>query len=95
MNPQDASSRNLKDQQLVIVSNEQGALQIPVYITDDIMEGVVCLLQGNWPDLDGTGIDHCGAVNILTSTEPTRPSMGSRTHSVAVEVSSQRRTESN
>jgi anaerobic dimethyl sulfoxide reductase subunit A len=57
-----------------------------VTITDDIMEGVVCLLQGNWPDLDENGIDHGGAVNILTSTEPTRPSMGSRTHSVAVEV---------
>ena len=86
MHPHDASSRNIVDQQMVQVANEQGATRIPVMITDDIMAGVVCLGQGNWPDLDATGIDHGGAVNILTSTEPTRPSMGSRTHSVVVEV---------
>ena len=50
------------------------------------MPGVVCLLQGIWPDLDGKGIDRAGATNILTSTVPTKPSMGSRTHSVPVEV---------
>ncbi len=86
MNPHDAFLRQIHDEQMVQVLNGQGTLQIPVMITDDIMEGVVCLLQGNWPDIDENGIDHGGAVNILTSTEPTRPSMGSRTHSVAVEV---------
>ncbi|MEE9185352.1 MAG: molybdopterin dinucleotide binding domain-containing protein [Acidimicrobiia bacterium] len=78
--------RKIHDQQMIQVVNGQGTLQIPLMITDDIIEGVVCLLQGNWPDLDENGIDHGGAVNILTSTEPSRPSMGSRTHSVAVEV---------
>ncbi len=86
MNPHDAFLRQIHDQQMVQVVNGQGTLQIPVMITDDIMEGVVCLLQGNWPDFCENGIDHGGAINILTSTEPSRPSMGSRTHSVAVEV---------
>jgi hypothetical protein len=49
-------------------------------IADDIMEGVVSLLQGIWPDLDENGIDHGGAVTILPLTEPTRLSMGSRAH---------------
>jgi anaerobic selenocysteine-containing dehydrogenase len=61
-------------------------MKIPVLITEDIMPGVVCLLQGFWPSLDERGIDRAGAANILTSTVPTKPSMGSRTHSVLVEV---------
>jgi anaerobic dimethyl sulfoxide reductase subunit A len=86
MNPVDARKRNLQDKQMVIVASDQGKIQIPVKVTDDIMEGVVCLLEGIWPDLDQNGIDHAGATNILTSTKPTEPCMGSRTHSVLVEV---------
>lgn len=71
---------------MVIVASDQGKIQIPLKVTDDIMEGVVCLLEGIWPDLDQNGIDHAGATNILTSTKPTEPCMGSRTHSVLVEV---------
>jgi len=69
-----------------MVANARGKIQIPVKVTDDIMEGVVCLLEGIWPDLDENGIDHAGATNMLTSAEPTEPCMGSRTHSVLVEV---------
>jgi len=57
-----------------------------IKVTTDIMEGVVCLFEGIWPELDEKGIDHAGAANILTSTEPTEPCMGSRTHSILVEV---------
>ncbi|HIH88097.1 TPA: hypothetical protein HA344_02670, partial [Candidatus Bathyarchaeota archaeon] len=53
---------------------------------DDIMRGVVCLQEGVWPELDAAGVDRVGAVNVLTSSEPTRPSMASRTHSVTVQV---------
>ena len=45
----------------------------------------MCPLLGNRPDLDEIG--HGGAVDGLTSTEPSGLSMGFRTHSVAVEVS--------
>jgi DmsA/YnfE family anaerobic dimethyl sulfoxide reductase A subunit len=86
MNPSDARKRDLQDQQMVRVANARGKMQIPLKVTDDIMEGVVCLEQGIWPDLDQNGIDHAGATNMLTSTEPTKPCMGSRTHSVLVEV---------
>ncbi len=87
MSPADAAKRNLVDKQMVMVSSARGSLHIPVMITNDIMEGVICIFQGIWPELDEKGIDHGGATNMLTSTEPTEPSFGSRTHSVSVEVS--------
>jgi len=68
------------------VSSAQGVIRISVKVTRDIMEGVVCLLEGIWPELDDKEIDHAGAANMLTSTEPTAPCNGSRTHSVFVEV---------
>jgi len=86
MHPVDARNRNIQDKQTVLVASARGKTQVPVKVTKDIMAGVVCLAQGIWPDLDENGIDHAGATNMLTSTEPTKPSMGSRTHSVAVEV---------
>jgi len=87
MNPADAGKRNIQDKQIVMVANIQGRIQIPVHVTNDIMEGVVCLQEGIWPNLDENGIDSAGAANMLTSTKPTKPCMGSRTHSVLVEVS--------
>jgi len=86
MNPVDARKRNLQDKQMVMVTNTRGTIQIPLMVTDDMMKGVVCLEEGIWPDLDENGMDRAGAVNMLTSTEPTKPCMGSRTHSVLVEV---------
>ncbi len=86
MNPKDAARRHIKNQQIVMVSSARGSLRIPVKVTYDIMEGVTCLFEGIWPDIDEKGIDHQGATNMLTSTDPTKPCMGSRTHSVAVEV---------
>jgi len=43
------------------------------------------VIEGAWLDLKGS-IDHGGSVNILTSTEPTLPSRGSRTHTVLIQV---------
>jgi anaerobic selenocysteine-containing dehydrogenase len=65
--------RQIHDQQMVQVVNGQGTLQIPLMITDDIMEGVVCLLQGNWRDAvpdrirlttDNTGKKDCYGKSI-------------------------------
>lgn len=87
MSPEDSASRNLSDGQIVLVSSDRGSLQIPLMVTGDIMEGVICILQGIWPEIDDMGVDHGGATNMLTSTDPTEPSIGSRTHSVSAEVS--------
>jgi anaerobic dimethyl sulfoxide reductase subunit A len=56
------------------------------HVTEDVMPGVVCLLEGAWPSFEPDGTDRAGSPNVLTSTVPTKPSHGSRTHSVLVEV---------
>ncbi|MCP4591972.1 MAG: molybdopterin oxidoreductase, partial [bacterium] len=86
MHPRDAAERGIEDEQVVCASSPQGKMHILARVTDDIMPGVVCLLQGIWPALDPDGVDTAGSVNVLTSTTPTLPSNGSRTHSVLVEV---------
>lgn len=48
------------------------------------MPGVVCLTEGVWPVFDPEGVETAGSANVLTSTVPTDPSKGSRTHSVLV-----------
>lgn len=86
VNPADADGRGIQNNQMVEVVSVQGRLQIQAMITKDIMEGVICMVQGLWPQMDKMGVDHGGAVNVLTSTDPTMPSIGSRTHSVSVEM---------
>jgi len=61
-------------------------MRIPAHVTDEIMQGVASLLQGTWPALDADGTDTAGCANVLTSTVPTLPSQGPRTHSVQVQV---------
>ena len=86
MHPANAEKRMIKDRQKVIIRSSKGEMIIPAQITENIMPGVVCLHQGVWPVLGKNGCDSAGSANILTSTEPTKPSNGSRTHSIFVEV---------
>ena len=77
----------------IILSSPIGKMVLPVRITEGIMEGTVSLNEGLWPELI---LDHevktetAGSVNMLTSTEPTQPSGSSRTHTVFVQVVSNR-----
>jgi anaerobic dimethyl sulfoxide reductase subunit A len=86
IHPQDAMARGIADGQQVTVRSPQGQVRIPAYVTEEIMPGVVCLLEGAWPCWETDGTDVAGSANVLTSTEPTQPSQGSRTHSVLVQV---------
>ncbi len=86
VHPHDAYPRAIGDGQEVLVTSAQGRVSIVARVTEDIMPGVVCLLEGVWPSLDSEGADTAGSANVLTSTEPTQPSQSSRTHSVAVQV---------
>jgi len=88
MHPRDALPRGVADGQHVLVTSAQGRVCIPAHVTEDIMPGVVCLMEGVWPDLGVDGTDVAGAANVLTCTEPTQPSSSSRTHSVNVQVTS-------
>ncbi len=86
INPHDAALRGIGDGQQVRISSAQGNVRIPARVTEEIMPGVVCLLQGMWPAFAPDGADSAGSANVLTSTDPTCPSQGSRTHSVLVQV---------
>ena len=86
INPYDASSRGIGDEDIVSVTSPQGETGVMVRVTADIMAGVVSLNEGIWPNIDADGVDHGGSVNVLTSTTATQPSQASRTHSVIVQV---------
>ena len=88
INPVNAAAREIENGREVFVSSPEGRLRIAALVTEDIMPGVVCLLEGVWPRFDSEGVDTAGSANVLTSTTPTEPSKGSRTHSVLVEVTS-------
>ncbi|MBI9092342.1 MAG: molybdopterin-dependent oxidoreductase [Desulfobacterium sp.] len=85
LNETDAKNLNIRDGDLVAITNTQGRIHVAASVSGDIMEGVVCLLEGAWPDIE-FGVDTGGSPNMLTATEPTLPSEGSRTHSVRVKV---------
>lgn len=86
MHPRDAGSRGIVEKGRVLVESEIGRMYGTVRLTRDILPGVVSCNQGVWPLLSPQGEDLAGSVNILTSTEPTMPSRGSRTHSLSVEI---------
>ena len=86
MHPIDARQRGIGQGDPAAVGSPQGRMRVQVRITDDISPGVVCLLEGTWPVFGGSGVETSGSPNVLTSTEPTLPSQGSRTHSTWVRV---------
>lgn len=87
VHPDDAGARGIDSDSWVVVESEVGRVRCRVEVTDRITPGVVSLPAGMWPSLrSDEALDSSGAANYLTSTEPTRPSMGSRTHTVFVEL---------
>jgi anaerobic dimethyl sulfoxide reductase subunit A len=86
INPADAVPRGIKQSDKIIVSSPRGVVQIEAHVTEDIMKGVVCIQEGIWPRFNEENIEVNGSVNVLTSTDPTLPSHGSRTHSVHVQA---------
>jgi anaerobic dimethyl sulfoxide reductase subunit A len=87
IHPRDAAERGIADGELASITSPQGSVRIKARVTQEIMPGVVSLLEGSWPRFEPDGTDTAGSANVLTSTEPTLPSQGSRTHSVSVQVS--------
>ncbi len=86
MNVLDARRRGIQDGETVRVQSARGEMEIAVALTEDIITGCVSLTQGAWTARDAHGVEKGGSANILTSTIPTMPSQGSRTHSIFVEV---------
>ncbi len=82
----DAAVRGICDGERVIVSTLRGELLLFAKVGGDIAPGTVSAHQGAWPAVDAASGIHCSNVNVLTSTEPTMPSRGSRTHTNFAEV---------
>lgn len=88
MHPADAEARTIADGAEVDVRSETGTMRVTVSVTEEIMPGVVSCIQGAWMAEDPSkGGRADGSVNRVTPLEPTRPSIGTRTHSVMVEIS--------
>ncbi len=86
MHPADCTSRSIADGEQVKVVSEHGSLAIAVKQTEEILPGVVSIHQGSWPPIAAEGFRHQDNPNFCTSSVPTQPSKGSRTHSTWVEV---------
>jgi anaerobic dimethyl sulfoxide reductase subunit A len=86
MNPADAARRGIADGQEARVFNQHGAVHVTVAVTEDIMPGVVSLLEGVWVQLDENGEDRAGSANLLTGTVGTGPDRCNIMHGVPVDV---------
>jgi anaerobic dimethyl sulfoxide reductase subunit A len=86
MHPRDAASRGIEDGATVRVYNDQGEGLLIVRLSEEIMPGVVSLLEGIWVRLDGIGRDRGGSANMFTSTFGTMPAVANIMHGMSVEV---------
>jgi anaerobic dimethyl sulfoxide reductase subunit A len=86
MHPTDAAARGINDGDTVLIWNDRGKIQVPVKVTDHIMQGVTALAQGAWYTPDSNGTDTRGSINVLTSLRPTPYARGNAQHTNLVEV---------
>ncbi len=87
INSSDAAALNISDGKPVILSRNEAKIRIKARLTDDIISGTLCLEAGTWPDISADMCtDTAGCPNMLTSSEPTMPSGGARTHSTFVKI---------
>ena len=87
MHPADAAARGIGDGDQVRLFNAEGAAQVAARLCDDLAPGVVCLPEGVWVELDGSGLDMAGAANMFTSTQATAPATACIMHGVGVQLS--------
>ncbi len=82
IHPQDAAERGIAEGDAVIVSSAMGRMCSIAHLSSDILVGVISCTQGKWFDPNTGEL----AVNVVTSSQPTLPSQGARTHSVMVNI---------
>ncbi|MGP3593752.1 molybdopterin guanine dinucleotide-containing S/N-oxide reductase [Vagococcus sp. WN89Y] len=72
LNVKDAQARGIAPGDVVRVWNERGQVLAGAVVTEGIKQGVICIHEGAWPDLDPNagGICKNGAVNVLTKDLP-------------------------
>lgn len=92
VNSDDARDLGLNEGDLACVANKNGSIQVPVELSEDIAQGVVCLPHG-WGHADLAQFQDVAAenpgvnVNILTDPEATDPLTGTvQLNSIPVEI---------
>ncbi|MGA2874931.1 MAG: molybdopterin-dependent oxidoreductase [Nitrososphaerales archaeon] len=65
MNPADAQSRGIVDNDMVHVTNNIGDMVLPAYVTSRIVPGVVHIFAGAWFNPDTSGVDQRGSSTLL------------------------------
>jgi molybdopterin guanine dinucleotide-containing S/N-oxide reductase-like protein len=88
IHPADAHDRDIRSGDAVILVSESGTARSTARVTEDIRRGVLSWNSGGWMTAGATppGTEPLDTANKLTSTEPTMPSHGSRTHSNRVDI---------
>jgi anaerobic dimethyl sulfoxide reductase subunit A len=86
MHPRDAAARDITDGDAVRLFNSQGETRIHIHLSEDVLPGVVCLLEGIWAELDGADVDVAGSANLLTATDGTAPGVACIMDGIGVEV---------
>ena len=87
INPLDAASRSINENDLVCVFNSRGACLSRAQISDEVRQGVVSLPTGAWFDPDENGLDRQGNPNILTKDQGTSQlGQGCSAHTTLVQV---------
>lgn len=89
INPIDAKSRGIANDDVVQVFNDRGRVQLIAKVTPRIMPGVCSIPQGAWytpVEKDGKSVDVGGNINTLTSLRPSPLAKGNAQHTILVDV---------
>ena len=87
INPLDAASRSINENDIVCVFNSRGACLSRAQISEEVRQGVVSLSTGAWFEPDENGLDRQGNPNILTQDQGTSQlGQGCSAHTTLVQV---------
>ncbi len=65
ISPTDAEARGIKDNDMILVYNDQGKVVIPAYVTARIMPGIVAIHHGGKYIPDESGVDFGASPSTL------------------------------
>lgn len=86
INPADAASRGIANNDEVFVRNSRGTVRTQARVTPRIAPGVVSLPQGAWYQPNADGVDEGGCANTLTKYHPSPLAKGNPSHTALVQI---------
>ena len=86
MNPADAQTRGIANDDTVYVFNARGRIRITARVTPRIAPGVISVPEGAWYTPGVQAVDAGGCVNTLTTQHPTPLAKGNGQHTILAQV---------